>query len=62
MVVHKYRDDTGWTLCGRYASTTEGNMASIATDIDYEVTCKSCKRIASSLVCGKWVGEIGECK
>ena len=42
MVVHRYRDEEGWTLCGRYASALEGSMNIIASDVEDEVTCKSC--------------------
>ncbi len=59
VIVHKYKDETGWTLCGRYASNVEGSMNIIASDVDYEVTCKSCKMIAKGRVCGRWVGEVG---
>jgi len=59
VAVHKYRDETQWTLCGRYADTVKGSMDMIATDKEHEVTCKSCKSIAMGRVCGKWVGEVG---
>ena len=62
MAVHKYRDETQYTLCGRYADTVKGSMNMIATDNEHEVTCKSCKQIAMGRVCGKWVGEVGGCK
>lgn len=62
MVVHKYRNETRWTLCGRYAGTVEGSMNIVASDVDHEVTCKSCKSIAMGRVCGKWVGEVGDRK
>ena len=60
MVVHKYRNETRWTLCGRYAGTVEGSMNIVASDVEYEVTCKSWKSIAMGRVCGKWVGDVGE--
>ena len=62
MVVHRYRDEEGWTLCGRYASALEGSMNIIASDVEDEVTCKSCKSIAMGRVCGRWVGEVGDRK
>jgi len=62
VVVHKYRNETRWTLCGRYAGTVEGSMNIVASDVEYEVTCKSCKSIAMGRVCGKWVGEVGDRK
>ena len=62
MVVHKYRNETRWTLCGRYAGTVEGSMNIVASDVEDEVTCKSCKSIAMGRVCGKWVGEVGDRK
>jgi len=58
VVVHKYRDETKFTLCGRYADTIEGSMNLMATDKGHEVTCKSCKQIAMGRVCGRWVGEV----
>ena len=42
-IVHKYMGDTEWTLCGRYASTSEGLMNVMATDKDHEVNCKACR-------------------
>ena len=42
-IIHKYMGDTEWTLCGRYASTSEGLMNVMATDKDHEVNCKACR-------------------
>ncbi len=61
-IIHKYKGETQWTLCGRYADTLEGLMNVIATDKEHEVTCKSCKHILMGRVCGKWVGEVGDRK
>ena len=44
-IVHKYKGETQWTLCGRYADTLEGLMNVLASDKDYEISCKRCKLI-----------------
>ena len=45
-VMHLYRDDTQWTLCGRYVTTEEGSQDIYATDTEVEMTCKSCRRVS----------------
>ncbi len=57
-VVHKYRDESQLTLCGRYVEWEEGSMNLNASDKDHEITCKSCKQIEMGRVCGRWVGEM----
>jgi len=47
-IVHKYKGETQWTLCGRYADRLEGLMNVLASDKDYEITCKRCVRIMES--------------
>ena len=47
-IVHKYKGETQWTLCGRYSDTLEGLMNVMASDKDYEITCKRCVRIMES--------------
>ena len=44
-IIHKYKGETQWTLCGRYADTLEGLMKVIASDKAHEVNCKRCVRI-----------------
>ena len=61
-IVHKYKGETQWTLCGRYSDRLEGLMNVIASDKEHEVPCTSCKQITMGRVCGKWVGEIGDRK
>ena len=43
-IVHKYREETQWTLCGRYSAWIEGSMIVMASDKDHEVNCKACRR------------------
>ena len=47
-IVHKYKEETQWTLCGRYSAWIEGSMNVMASDKDHEVTCKACKSISKS--------------
>jgi len=47
-IIHKYKGETQWTLCGRYADTLEGLMNVIASDKAHEVNCKRCVRIMES--------------
>jgi len=44
-VMHLYRDDTQWTLCGRYVTTEEGSQDIYATDTEVEMTCKACRKV-----------------
>jgi len=57
-VVHKYRDESQFTVCGRYVEWEEGSSNLRASDKDHEITCKSCNQIAMGRVCGRWVGEM----
>ena len=43
-VIHKYLNDSFWTMCGRYVDNTTGLMNVMATDKDHEVNCKACRR------------------
>ena len=47
-IIHKYKGETQWTLCGRYADTLEGLMKVIASDKAHEVNCKRCVLIMES--------------
>ncbi len=47
-IIHKYKGETQWTLCGRYSDTLEGLMKVIASDKAHEVNCKRCVRIMES--------------
>ena len=42
-VIHKYLNDSFWTMCGRYVDNTTGLMNVMATDKDHEVNCKACR-------------------
>ena len=42
-VIHKYLNDSFWTMCGRYVDNTPGLMNVMATDKDHEVNCKACR-------------------
>ena len=43
-IVHKYKGESFWTMCGRYVDTTRGLLFVTATDKDHEVNCKACRR------------------
>ena len=43
VIVHKYKEETQWTLCGRYSAWIEGSMNVMASDKDHEVNCKACR-------------------
>ena len=41
-IVHRYKEDTQWTLCGRYSQWIKGSMNVMASDKAHEVNCKAC--------------------
>jgi len=43
-IIHKYLDESFWTMCGRYVDSANGLMNVMATDKDHEVNCKACRR------------------